>query len=159
MKVYEKLNNLVPCVNVYIKNRDTGEELKFFSHDAGKISKSEKGRKFFNLEIVSYRAYGYIPLVDIEAAEPGTIPPDYYEKETEKKEKESADRAKRVFRNLVLGADNWIRELVKEEIEVQHGYRTIEKLSYRCPRCKWKQGHYSNYCPNCGMELMEGENA
>ncbi len=31
------------------------------------------------------------------------------------------------------------------------------RLVYRCPRCKWQQDSYSNYCPNCGLRLVEVE--
>lgn len=49
----------------------------------------------------------------------------------------------------------WKRILVKEEIEIQRSYRIVEMMRYQCPRCQWKQGSYSNFCPNCGLDLQE----
>ena len=49
----------------------------------------------------------------------------------------------------------WRRVLIKEEIEVQRSYRMIERMDYRCPRCGWQQRKYSNFCPDCGLNLME----
>lgn len=47
----------------------------------------------------------------------------------------------------------WIRMLIPKI--TASGY--IYKMAYRCPNCKWQQGSYSNYCPNCGLRLLEVE--
>lgn len=47
----------------------------------------------------------------------------------------------------------WTRVMVP--VSTTGGY--VYKMEHRCPVCKWQQGTYTNYCPNCGLRLVEVE--